>query len=70
MENNLIHEIGIWQKQSSFWFQAQTCQTHLTNNIFFNGPRAGINFNDGFGGDNHIVGNLVLNAVRESGDHG
>jgi hypothetical protein len=31
--------------QSSMWFQAKTAQTNITNNIFFNGPRAGINFN-------------------------
>ena len=39
-------------------------------NVFFNGPRALINFNDGFGGNNTIRYNLLLNAVRESGDHG
>ena len=68
--NNLVHEIGIWQKQSSMWFQAQTCQTTLKNNVFFNGPRAAVNVNDGFGGDNHMVGNLLMNTCRESGDHG
>ena len=26
---NLVHELGIYQKQSSFWFQAVTVQTHL-----------------------------------------
>jgi hypothetical protein len=24
---NLVHELGIYQKQSSFWFQAVTTQT-------------------------------------------
>jgi hypothetical protein len=24
---NLVHELGIYQKQSSFWFQAVTAQT-------------------------------------------
>ncbi len=67
---NMAHEIGIWEKQSSMWFQAQTCQTHFEYNVFFNGPRAGINVNDGFGGANHIHHNLILNACRESGDHG
>ncbi len=67
---NLIREIGIWQKQSSFWFQAVTAQTHLIDNVHFNGPRAGINFNDGFGGGDILQGNLVTNCVRESGDHG
>ena len=47
---NLVREIGIWQKQSSMWFQAIASKTHLANNVHFNGPRAGLNFNDGFAG--------------------
>lgn len=38
------------------------------NNIFFNGPRALINFNDGFGGANEIVNNLLFNPNRETSD--
>eukprot|EP00051_Salpingoeca_urceolata_P015335 m.198436 g.198436 ORF g.198436 m.198436 type:complete len:722 (-) comp18370_c0_seq6:228-2393(-) len=67
---NLVRELGIWQKQSSMWFQAVTAQTHLERNVHFNGPRAGLNFNDGFGGGDIIEGNLLANCVRESGDHG
>lgn len=36
----------------------------------FNGPRAGINFNDGFGGGNNVTNNVLFNFCRESGDHG
>ena len=68
--NNFVHELGIWEKQSSFYFQAKSCQNILKGNIFFNGPRAGINFNDGFGGANNITESLLLNTCRESGDHG
>ena len=68
--NNFVHEIGIWEKQSSFYFQAKSCQNLLIGNIFFNGPRAGINFNDGFGGGSNLTENLLLNTCRESGDHG
>ena len=39
-------------------------------NIFFNGPRAGINFNDGFGGGSNVAENLLFNTCRESSDHG
>merc|ERR1712093_560100 len=52
------------------WFQAVAAETRLRHNVFFNGPRAGINFNDGFGGGDVIEGNFVGNCVRESGDHG
>jgi len=67
---NVIHELGLYQKQSSAFFQAQSCQTTIERNIFYNGPRAHINFNDQFGGANHIARNLVLNACRETADHG
>jgi|TARA_B110000902_G_scaffold255806_1_gene321638 hypothetical protein len=52
------------------WFQAKTCQTDLHDNLIFNGPRAGINFNDGFGGGTNVTRNLIYNQCRESGDHG
>ena len=64
---NFVHEIGIWEKQSSMWFQAKSCSNVLEGNIFFNGPRAGINFNDGFGGNSTITKNLLFNTCRESG---
>jgi len=52
------------------WFQAVTAETHVKGNVHFNGPRAGLNFNDGFGGGDIIENNLITNCVRESGDHG
>ena len=58
------------EKQSSMWFQAKSCSNILDSNIFFNGPRAGINFNDGFGGNSTLRKNLLFNTCRESGDHG
>merc|ERR1712228_113939 len=67
---NFVHEIGIWEKQSSMWFQAKSCSNVINGNIFFNGPRAGINFNDGFGGNSTMRKNLLFNTCRESGDHG
>jgi len=70
VSSNLVRELGIYQKQSSMWFQAVTAQTQLKNNVHFNGPRAGVNFNDGFGGGDVMSGNLLANCVRESGDHG
>ena len=68
---NFVHESGIWEKQSSFYFQAKSCQNIIKGNIFFNGrPRAGINFNDGMGGGSNVTENLLFNTCRESGDHG
>ena len=68
--NNLAHEIGIWGKETSAYFQSLACETTLMGNVFFNGPRAGVNFNDGFGGGNLFKKNLIFNMVRETGDHG
>jgi len=54
----------------SGYFQAKSAETTIKGNIIFNGPRAGINFNDGFGGANEITENLLFNQCRESSDHG
>ena len=51
------------QKQVSCFFQAQTEGSTLANNICFNGPRAGFNFNDGMAGGNVLTNNLVFNMV-------
>jgi hypothetical protein len=39
-------------------------------NVFFNGPHAAINFNDGFGGGDELVGNLLFNWDRQTIYHG
>ena len=70
ISNNIAREMGVFQKQSSFYFQATSCLVTVEKNIFFNGPRAGINVNDGFGGGNDVNTNLIFNMCRESGDHG
>ena len=67
---NFCHEIGLYQKQSSCFFQAVSAQNTITNNLFFNGPRAMVNFNDGFGGGHELGNNLIFNTCRESSDHG
>jgi hypothetical protein len=70
ISGNIVSELGHFQKQSSMVFQAQACQTVIDRNIFYNGPRAHINFNDQFGGANQVTHNLVFNSCRETADHG
>eukprot|EP01079_Euglenida_sp_SAG-EU17-18_P006628 gene6628-1183_t len=53
-EPYLVYMTGMVEKQSACWFQAVTGGTTLARNIFFNGPRALINFNDGF--HVHLIG--------------
>jgi hypothetical protein len=61
--NNHMHEIGIYGKQTSCYFQALGKNTTLKDNVCYNGPRAGINWNDGFAGGSTVEGNLVFNMV-------
>lgn len=70
VQNCSAREVGLYEKQSSFFVQAKTAESRVLSNVFFNGPRAGINANDGFGGGDKIAYNLVFSTCRESGDHG
>ena len=42
--NNHIHEVGVYGKQTSCYFQALAANVTLRNNLCYNGPRAGINW--------------------------
>mmetsp|Transcript_30133 Transcript_30133/g.90269 ORF Transcript_30133/g.90269 Transcript_30133/m.90269 type:complete len:980 (+) Transcript_30133:3-2942(+) len=67
---NHMHETGVYGKQTSCYFQALGQANRFEDNLCYNGPRAGINWNDGFAGGSTVSGNLVFNQVRETGDHG
>ena len=43
IRNNFAYRCGLFEKQSSFYFQAKSGQNRLINNIFFHGPRVGAN---------------------------
>jgi hypothetical protein len=43
---------------------------HTVHYAPYTGPRAGIQFDDGFNGRNVVRGNLVFNSMRESNDGG
>ena len=45
--HNVFREIGVWEKQSSAFFQAKGAESYLKGNVVFNLARAGFNFNDG-----------------------
>jgi hypothetical protein len=70
IEQNVMANLGLYQKQSSGWGQNKACLNTIRNNVMFNLPRAAINFNDGLGGGNLVKGNVIFNTCRESGDHG
>jgi len=70
INQNHMHDWGVWTKQSAGYFQAVAHHNNITKNIMYNAPRATMNVNDGFGGGTVISQNLNFNAVRESSDHG
>ncbi len=46
---------NVMRETTSAYIQALTAQTTFSKNVFFNGPRAGMNFNDGFGGGHNVA---------------
>lgn len=70
IERNHIHDVGVFGKQTSAYFKAIAMGNLVRFNIMYNGPRAGVNFNDGFIGGEVLEGNILFNFVRETGDHG
>ena len=67
---NHMHEIGVWGKQTSCFFQGISGNNLFADNVCYNGPRALVNVNDGFLGMTRISGNVLFNPCRESHDHG
>ena len=67
---NHAHETGLFDIESSFFFESVAGHNQVINNIMYNGPRAAINFNDGGVGGTVTRGNLIFGHGRESSDHG
>jgi hypothetical protein len=70
IKSNLIHEIGIYIKQSAAVLVAVSRSASIIGNLMFNVPRAAVNVNDGFYGNHTISWNVMFNTVRETSDHG
>lgn len=69
-EDNLIHDIGLIEKQSAGVEIAMSARITANHNSIYRVPRAGINIGDGNWGGHQITNNDVFDTVRESGDHG
>ena len=70
VSNNLIHDCGNFGKQVAGVFCAIAQRTRISHNHIYNMPRAGICFNDGWGGGHILEYNHVHDTIRETGDHG
>lgn len=54
----------MWSKQTAAYYKSVTRENYLLNNIFHDGPRSGVNFNDGAMGGEVMRGNMLLNYVK------
>jgi hypothetical protein len=70
IKSNIMHETGIYIKQSAAVLVAVSGSVSIIGNLMFNMPRAAVNVNDGFYGNHTISWNVMFNTVRETGDHG
>jgi hypothetical protein len=70
IQSNYVGGMGVWSKQSAAYYKSVTRSNFLLDNVFHDGPRSGVNYNDGAMGGEVMQGNLLLNFVKESNDHG
>jgi hypothetical protein len=61
----VARELALFEKQSSAYFLGRTPLSRVEASIFYNGPRAMINFNDHLGGGNNVTTSLMFNSCRE-----
>jgi hypothetical protein len=69
-EDNLIHDIGLVDKQAAGVEIAMAARIAIVHNSIYQVPRAGINVGDGTWGGHQITDNDVFDTVLETGDHG
>jgi len=69
-DDNLIHHIGLADKQTAGVFISMSEEITVGHNTIYHVPRAGICINDGCWGGHVIEHNDVFDTVRETGDHG
>jgi hypothetical protein len=70
VSNNVIHNIGVFGKQTAGVFTALCESIRIAHNHIYNTPRAAICLNDGMYGGHVIEYNDIHDTVRETGDHG
>jgi hypothetical protein len=70
ISNNLIHDIGIFGKQTAGVFVSISEDNIISHNHMYNLPRAAICINDGTWGGHVIEFNDIHDTVRETCDHG
>jgi hypothetical protein len=70
VHDNLIHKIGLYEKQITGVELSMCRDITLSHNSIYDTPRAGINISEGTWGGHVLEFNDVFNTVKETGDHG
>ncbi|HEY3369499.1 MAG TPA: PDZ domain-containing protein [Prolixibacteraceae bacterium] len=68
--DNLIHTIGLFEKQISGVELSMCKSITVSHNSIYDVPRSGINVSEGTWGGHIIEYNDVFETVKETGDHG
>lgn len=68
--DNLIHRIGLYEKQITGIELSMSRSITVSHNSIYDTPRAGINISEGTWGGHVIEFNDVFDTVKETGDHG
>ena len=68
--DNLIHRIGLYEKQITGIELSMSQSIVVSHNSIYDTPRAGINISEGTWGGHVIEFNDVFDTVKETGDHG
>ena len=70
VHDNLIHKIGIFEKQIAGVELSMCKDIVVSHNSIYDVPRSGINVSEGTWGGHVIEFNDVFDTVKETGDHG
>jgi hypothetical protein len=70
VSNNLIHDIGVFGKQTAGVFMSVSMDNIISHNHIYNLPRAAICINDSTWGGHIVEYNNIHDTVRETTDHG
>ena len=66
---HLANQFGVYGKQTSALFVAVSAGVRFTDNVLYDGPRAGVNINDGFGGGTSAQGQHRFSTGSAQGRH-
>ncbi len=69
-ENNLIHDCGVFGKQTAGVYISRAKRITAAHNLIYNMPRAAVCIGDGTWGGHVVEFNHIHDTVRETGDHG